>query len=352
MIAVCLLTRVAYAQGLVPSGELSAIQRLFQPRPGNDSLPCEVTPLQPALNFAFRHEAGYSFQVAQNLYQGSTRGWSVLTSITPEGGTPTYLLARNRLGDAVRIGSTLNVHGFYFLGPGRYSIESTLRDDHNRVCRKHWQLDIGTTHADRNVPLALAPHTVRPFTGVVLPEPRPDASGRVTILLNAAALSAFRTNIRQIDRSVLLGILTSLVEHLPASSIRLVVFSLEQQQEIFRSGRFHPADENKVADAISAFQPSMVDVNVLKKPLGHVDFLAGLLARERDEPEPSDTIVFLGPISRYGGKLPENALAAPQDARFFYVRYENIRRPASNIPGIMSADAAGADGPDGSLRRG
>ena len=348
MITVCLLTRVACAQGIVPPGELPAIQRLFQPRPGNDSLPCEVTPLQPTLNFAFRYQAGYSFQVAQSLYQGSTRGWSVLTAITPEGGNPTYLLARNRLIDAVRVASSFDVRGFYFLGPGRYSIESTLRDDRNRVCRKHWQIDVGTARADRNVPLALAPRTVRPFAGVVSPNPQlhdDDASGRLTILLNAAALSALRTNIRLNDRAVLLGILTSLVEHLSAASTRVVVFSLEQQQEVFRSDRFHPAEQRKAADAIAALQPSMVDIHVLKRPLGHVDFLAGLLAKEREAPDPSDTIVFVGPISRYGGKVPENVLTAPQDAHYFYVRYENIRRPASNIPGVLSADAAGVGGP-------
>jgi hypothetical protein len=345
---VCLFTRVACAQGLVPAGELAAIQRLFQPHPGDNSLPCEFTPVQPSLNFAFRFQAGYSFQVPQNLYQGATRGWSVLTAITPDGGRPVYLLARNRLSEVVRIGSSFDIGGSYFLGPGHYSMESTLRDDRNRTCRKHWQVDVGMAHAERKVPVALAPNSVRPFTGIVSPDPDlqgSDSSGRVSILLNIAALSSLRTNIRPNDRLVLLGILTSLLEHLRAASTRVVLFSLEQQQEVFRSDHFHAAEERRLTEAVAALQPSMVDVSILKKPLGHVDFLASLLARERTDPDPPDTIVFVGPISRYGGKLPENVLAGPMDTRFFYVRYESIRRPASNIPGAMTADAAGAGGP-------
>jgi hypothetical protein len=358
-IALLLLTPVAAAQALVTAGELPRLQRIFTSRSGSEPLACDVTPITPSLNFAFRYLAGYSFHVPQSQYQASSRGWSVLTAITPEAGAATYLVGRTLLSDATRSGMNFDIHGLYFLGEGRYSVESTIRDDRNRVCRKQWQIVVKSSHANRAVPPALPRNTVRQFSPFISPDIKIADHGppmRLSILLNAAAFSTFRTTIRQYDRTVLLGALTALLERLPAASVRLVVFSLEQQREIFRSEHFAPSDTDKVGDAMRSMQQATVDVHVLEKPLGHVDFLAGLIDRERDAPNPADTVVFLGPTSRYGNKIPEDVLPAPasglagQDsARFFYVRYESLRR-ASGMPGssgIYSADAGGNGGRSG-----
>jgi hypothetical protein len=349
------LTPPALAQALVSAGELPRVQGLFESRPGAGPLPCEVTPLPPSLNFALRYRAGYTFHVPQSQSQGSTRGWSVLTAITPEGGAATYLFARTPLSSATRVDASFNVGGLYFLGTGRYSVEAAIRDDRNRICRKQWQIVVGSSRADRAVPLVLPPQTVQPFSPIVSPDTQHQdhaAPMRLSVLLNAAAFSTVRTNIRPYDRAVLLGALTALLEHLPAESVRLVVFSLEQQREVYRSEHFAPAGMNQAADAIRSLQQATVDVRVLQKPLGHIDFLAGLIGRERGAPNPADTIVFLGPTSRYGNKIPESALPAPSEAgtRFFYVRYESPRHPyrAPGIPGILSADTGPSGGTVGS----
>jgi hypothetical protein len=346
-IVLLLLTPMASAQRLVPAGDLARVQRLFQPRTDAAPLPCDVTPLPPSLNFTFRFQAGYAFRVAQSQYPATTSGWSVLTSITPDGGVPTSLLARYHLVDATRVGPDFDLRGMYYLGEGRYSVVSTLRDDRNRVCRKQWQIVVEPAHADRAVPMSILPNTIRQFTPIVPPELQfrdSAASMRISVLLNAAAFSTARTNIRPYDRTVLFGALTSLLEHLPAASVRLVAFSLEQQQEIFRSEHFAASESGKVAAAIRSLQSSTVDVHILEKPLGYVDFLAGLLAREHNAPDPADTILFLGPTSRYGGKMPESALPVPTGARFFYVRYENLRRAMPNVPNVYSGGTAGDEG--------
>jgi hypothetical protein len=322
----------------------------MESHPGDEPLRCEVTPVLPALNFSFRVQAGYTFHVPQTQYPGSTSGWAALTAITPDGGEATYLLARTRLADASRTGLNFDVRGLYFLGAGHYSVESILRDDRNRVCRKEWQISVEPARA---VPAALPPGAVRQFSPVISPDTQhPDSAPpmRLSVLLNAAALSPFRTVIRSFDRSVLLGALTALLEHLPAASVRLVVFSLEQQKEVYRAENFSHPDIGKVAGAIRSFEQATVDVHVLEKPLGYVDFLAGLIARERDAPDPPDTIVFLGPTSRYGDKIPEGALPAPgeKNPRFFYLRYESPRRGVS-APAPVQASAPPASGADPAL---
>jgi hypothetical protein len=344
-VGLLLLTRLAPAQALLSPGEFARVRPKFEALPGGPPLRCDVTPLSPQINFAFRFHAGYTFQVPQSQYSGSDGVWSVLTAITPESGGATYLLARYELSDVSRAGSNFEIRGAYFLGVGRYSVESTVRDDSNRVCRKQWQVVVQLSPAERAVPMALPANTVRQFSPVVSPDTRqPDATPpmRLTVLLNAAAFSTFRTVIRQYDRELLIGALTSLLERLPATSVRLVVFSLEQQQEVFRADHFSPPDVARASRAIRSMQQATVDVRVLQKPLGHVDFLAGLIGRERDLPDASDTIVFLGPTSRYGNKIPREVLPAPAEAhpRFFYLRYENAGHAfvPAEIPGVITPD--------------
>jgi uncharacterized membrane protein YgcG len=361
-VVLLLLTPLAHAQVLLSPGELARVRAIFESRRGAPPLRCDMTPLAPEINFAFRFQAGYTFQVPQSQYSGSAGAWSILTAITPEDGASNYLLAHYELPDVSRTDSNFEIRGAYFLGVGRYSVESTLRDDSNRVCRKQWQVVVQPSAADRGVPLALPPGTVRQFLPVISPRTQQREGTtpmRLTILLNAAAFSTFRTAIRPYDREVLIGALTSLLEHLPATSARLVVFSLEQQKEVFRAENFSPPDVGRAARAIRSMQQGTVDVHVLQKPLGHVDFLAGLIGRELAT-NPSDNIVFLGPTSRYGNKIPMDVLPAPAEAhpRFFYIRYEAPRHASSpaEIPGVIMPDTAlpgskdpvSPDGPAGS----
>jgi hypothetical protein len=336
-IVLLLLTPMAPAQVLLSAGELAGLRQNFEPRAREQPLRCEVIPVPPGINFSFRFEAGYVFHVPQSQYSGGLGGWSVFTTITPEHGDPTYLLARQELSDAPRADSNFEIRGVYFLGVGRYSVESIVRDDRNRVCRKQWHMVVAPSHANRRVPLMLTPGAVRQFSPFVPPDTQhQDDTGpmRLSILLNAAAFSTRRTIIRPYDRAILLGALTALIEHLPAASLRLVVFSLEQQREVLRVENFRPSDIDKVADAIRTLDQATVDVHVLQKPLGHVDFLAGLIRREYDAPDPADNTIFLGPISRYGTKIPEGVMPpAEGNPRFFYIRYETPRRiTMGNLP--------------------
>jgi hypothetical protein len=356
-IAFLLFTPLGSAQTAVPPGQIARVLHNFESHPGDTPLGCEVTPLPPILNFAFRFQAGYTFHVPLAQYAGSTGGWSALTTITPQGGSrqPTVLLAHHQLSDASKSDQNFDIHGTYFLGVGRYSVESALRDDRNRICRKQWQITVQLSRSNRAAQSALPPHTVRPVSAAALPDTRhPDHTTpmRLSLLLNAAALSPRHTAMRPTDFAVLLGSLTALLEHLPTTSVRLVVFSLEQQREVFRNDNFALPELSQVADAIGALHLATVDVHVLQRPLGHVDFLAALINRELRAEAPADTVVFLGPTSRYGNKLPAGALESPTAAhpRFFYVRYEGPPRRAvtSNMAGISPADTASPGGRSGS----
>jgi hypothetical protein len=123
--------------------------------------------------------------------------------------------------------------------------------------------------------------------------------------------------------------LRRLLDRLPTKSVRVVAFSLEEQKEIFRADSFRPSDVMRIADAIAITPQTTVDINLLKNPNGHVDFLAGLIRRELDALDPADTVIFVGPSSRYFDRLPADALppARQRHARIFYVRWGSV--PAS-----------------------
>jgi len=350
-IVLLLLTPLAPAQILLPPGELARLRPDFEPRAREQPLRCDLNPLGPGINFAFRFEAGYMFRVPQSQYSGSSAAWSILTAITPEHGDPTYLLQRKELSNASKVDSNFEIFGVYFLGVGRYSVESSIRDDRNRVCRKQWRIVVAPSHANRLVPSMLPPGAVRPFSQVVLADAQHQDSAepmRLSILLNAAAFSTRRTVIRPFDRTVLLGALTSLMEHLPSTSLRVVVFSLEQQREVYRTENFSPSDVVKVAGAIRALDQATVDVHVLQKPQGHVGFLASLISHEFGSVNPVDTVVFLGPTSRYGPFIPRALLPTLGEGspRLFYVRYGVPRRPSGPIdfPGNLTAEHSGGGG--------
>ena len=350
-LVVLLWTAPASAQTAVGPGQVTRLLHDFEPNPGDQPLRCEVTTLGPILNFAFRFEAGYTLHVPFSQYRDTVDGWRVLTTITPEDGNRqrTFLLARYQPSEVTKTELNFDIAGVYLLGVGRYSVEAALRDDRNRVCRKQWEVVVKPGRGDR-VPSAMPPDSVRALSVLSWPDTRhPDQAPplHLSLLLNAAAFSTRTTTMRAIDRQVLLSALTGMLEHLPTTSVRLVVFSLEQQREFFRSDDFKLAALDKVVEAINALQLATVDFHVLQKPLGHVDFLSDLVNRELRAPAPSDTVVFLGPPSRYGNRIPESALSKPVSAkpRFFYVQYQGPRRlPFPTAPPDSSSPQLGPPG--------
>jgi hypothetical protein len=120
--------------------------------------------------------------------------------------------------------------------------------------------------------------------------------------------------------------LSSLLDLAPADSVRLVVFSLDQQKEIYRRDRFTPDQLEAVRQAMFNLQLGIVDFQTLQHPEGRADLLAGLVNGELEAQNPSDAVVFLGPQALSDDKLSGDM--GSRDAgvpRFFYLQ---CHRPA------------------------
>jgi len=217
-----------------------------------------------------------------------------------------------------------------------------LIDDSGRVCRKTWTVDAKLRHSERKVKVALPPSSVTDYSLRGVPVSKRDEIDapklRLTVLMHAAPSFARRTRIGARDRVMLLGTLTSLLDQVPIRSVRLVVFNLDQQKELYREENFSPQLMERVSQSINAIELGTVDYQVLQNRGGHVDLLADMIHGELTAEKPSDVVLFLGPLARFSDKVPAEELERPAGSgpRFIYLQYRpNFPQPSA-LPDVIS----------------
>src|SRR5579872_2835582 len=332
-------TATMFPQSLVNPTRAAQLAENFDSRKDDQPLRCEVTPIQPQLNFSFRFQAGYVFRVPMKQFAGAGHRWSVLTRVTPAGGGDAALLsARYRLPSVPKTKSVAEWGGLFWVGEGSYRVEWLLFDEVHRVCRKQWKIEAKLNAGERGIAAGIAPGRVaqvsfRRWSA----QDRSDADvptlRSLTVFLHAAPLFPRITRFRVQDRLMLLGSLASLLESVPARTVRLVIFNLDQQKELFRRDVFTPDDFDQAAQSLSGLQLQLVDYSVLKNARGHIHLLADLLNEQLNTPDPSDAVIFLGPAARYFDKLPQASLSEPsnESPRFFYFEYKPYVRARAEV---------------------
>jgi hypothetical protein len=335
---VTLAYSAAIAQDLIDPAKHAAFAGYFDAHKDDRPLRCEVIAIRPALNFSFRFQAGYVFRVPMNQYQGPGHRWNVLTRVTRQGGgAPSILGAEYRLPRVPKTKAVAELGGFFLVGEGSYTVDWMLYDESDRVCRKQWKIEAKLNSDERQVNSGIAPGTVaqvsfRRWSA----QETADAPvlDRLTIFLHAAPLFPRLTRMRVQDRLTLLSSLASLLESVPARAVRLVIFNLDQQKELFHDDAFTPEAFQHAAQAMSTLQLQLVDYHVLANQRGHLDMLTDLVNQELNAPEPSSAVIFLGPAGRYLDKAPKIAVDehSGERTRFFYLQYKPYVRATSESP--------------------
>ena len=115
-----------------------------------------------------------------------------------------------------------------------------------------------------------------------------------------------------------------LVERLSTASVRLVVFDLPQQRELFREDGFTLNGMNRLVHATN-WLTGRVDPGPFEHQAGVWDLLANLVNGEIQSPEPADAVVFVGApwwireVMPSGFPKPDKGMTP----RFFSVHYSN-----------------------------
>jgi hypothetical protein len=338
-----LLPACCGAQVVVNAARMRRLAPLLEPKAGEVALRCEVTQIRPSLNYGFRFQAGYRVVVPANQFEGKGHVWTVVTRVTPqaEGASPVYLLAVQRLPEIPKTNVELFFGGSYLIGEGSYDVSWLMRDDQNRVCRKNWHVDVRRSRSERNVKVAMPEHAVWDVSlrGARLTASNPDdaAALRLTILLNAAPLLQRRTRLRGGDVGTLISAVTSLLERLPTRAVRLVVFNLEQQKELYRNTNFLLSSMPEVAAAMYAIDLETIDYKVLQNRRGHVDLLADMVNQELQADPPSDLVLVIGPTSKFLDRMPAELLRAPSGPapRFVNLQIIPLVLTPSMLPDVI-----------------
>ena len=141
-------------------------------------------------------------------------------------------------------------------------------------------------------------------------------------MVHAAPFSSGFSNLQPGDVATLVGSLSSLLEQLPARSVRLVVFNLAQRAVLFRQDGFTSKDLEKVITALDQLQLALVDYRTLQQHGGPTDLLADLVQTELRDPQPADALILLGPRLQMPD-IPVPAMDRPAAApSLFYLQYQ------------------------------
>jgi hypothetical protein len=338
---------VVSAQTVVDPANMPAAAKLLEYHEGEKALRCDVDHSKAELNFGMRFQAGYILGVPLVQYSRTGNSWQIALRITPDGGEPTYLTDRFDLPGMVDDQYTGQMPGTFLLGEGRYQVEFAAIDGQARVCRKEWRLDAAIGRGDRAVKVAIPRRTVAglSWNGSAAGQPETPGPRRLTVLLNGSKpyqpwVNRFQQVVvphtagPEIEtpmdyRSALIGILASLLEKLPGTAVRLVVFDLDQGKETLRQDSFTLKDIDKAAHAADSTEHWVVTVHELQNQLGPWGLLAKLIRSEMLAPEPSDAVLILGPRMAPLDQMPAHlfeALRGPAP-RFFYMQYRLSANP-------------------------
>ena len=344
LLAIGLLALPGAGQTVLTDGKkIADAQKLFDQMRGVPAS-CEVYALRPRLSFSLRLQSGYFWRLHLKASQIAGEKWIVLAKVTPRENEakPVYF------SDVVQFSpdgdlSWESALGHFWLGEGRYDMQFLMFDGQGRTCRKHLPITARADPSENKLAPLLAPNTV---AGISWTAPVPAAAGarfgRLTILMSVP------DRVRTPDQIKLMDALTALLAAVRAESVRLVLFDLAQQKELFRQDPFRQESLPEVANILRAVQFEPVTVGSLQNPTGGLDLIENLAAQEIRSPEPANLVIFLG-LPSTGPTRPLAPFAPPAGAtpQFFYLLMPPTPVPRLYPAGI--ADMANTDQPTAQL---
>jgi hypothetical protein len=311
---------LAGAQTIVDPIDRAKFNNVFD-NAKTDLLHCNSRSFGPFIDFGFRFQWGYVLGCDVRQFGGLDGTINVLLRVRGEDGKETIL--GDLLGfrgfpkdakvvpDLKKIHADYQFSGVLAAGAGVYSVQLLAYDNKGRIFRSHWKVKASPHGKENQLDFAVAPNTVVPLRPAPIPEKTSASeSTPITVLLNAAPIFPWARKLRAWDRAFLLDSLSTVLRQLPYSSVRVVAFNLEQQQEIFRQNDFRQADMGKLSKALQELELGTIAYSVLERRMGWADLLLGLLRDEVQTKPSSKAVVFLGPMLRMEEKIPREALAS------------------------------------------
>jgi hypothetical protein len=357
-------TESAFGQALVPPERIPLERQLFEATGSVPQLRCEFHPVRPALNFAFRFETGYTIGIPLTQIHGAGHSLTVHLRVSQEGREPAYLTRTGKLPVVPETNAIGETGGTFLVGDGTYEVEAFAEDDLRRSCRGAWQIQVRRVGSERQLKSTTPPGVVEDLTSMAPSLPGAKLLPRIarlTVLMHAAPLSSNLSKLQPRDIQTLVDSLTSLLRELPAESVRLVAFNLDQRAIAFHKDGFEASQIGDLKAALEQMDLGKVDYRTLQQNPEPLDLLLRLAQEELGNPKLPDALIVLGPRTRMQKDVAANAMAklAAAAPPIFFLQCRTsrpegganrtLRRNRGPLPGQLEGDrridyGTGADG--------
>ncbi|MCU1236411.1 MAG: hypothetical protein JWP63_4378 [Candidatus Solibacter sp.] len=350
LVAALALTLPAFGQLLVEAVEETAIRQAFESAPSTSTLRCEIAPLSAALNFGFQFQAVYTIQIPLTQYSGAGHTIDTYTRVTPEGRPPVYFAKHERLPAQRGLETDAETMGAFIVGEGTYRADVLVEDDSGRVCRNAWQIQARRNGSERQLRLATPPGTVEELTLNITPVGEVRAGPRIarlTILVNAAPLAPKATTLTPEDIQKSVDTVTSILREMPAQTVRLIAFNLDQRAIIYRDDAYQAGRTGELADALGQLDFSVLDYKAIRDRMEPVDLLLSMVQAELGAPQPPDAMIVVGPRTLLITPLPAEAMSKRPNSTtaIFSLQFDRDRPPMRMPRTDVGMDASHAGGP-------
>jgi hypothetical protein len=317
-------------QEVLPPEEQAEANRLFDQNLRSDPLKCTIDRERTSLDFTFHFDTGFVITCPFQEFGGRRTLLTIYVRVTPVGGTP-VLLKTLRIIRGLSIKPSqvypgkgkayFVVRGGFSVGEGRYRVEVLMQDPRKRTCRRAWWIKI-PHHAQRSVPMVLAPNHVSSLHIPTWRGPQPGGL-HLAVLLSAGSFNPRATRLGVGYQMMLLQILSTLLQQIPCSSVRLVAFNLDQERVIYQTDSFRPSGFAELQESFNGLNLGVVSVETLKRRNDWAQMLATLTNRQLTAQPPPDAVIILGRSYRWMKRVPREMLMFRYEGmpRFYY--FEN-----------------------------
>jgi hypothetical protein len=225
--------------------------------------------------------------------------------------------------------------GEFELGPGRYGVDWLLRDQAERVCSAHWELEAKPADWLEDDAPAIAPNAVMgrpedPFRQAP-PVRRDTADGllHVRLLVNFSPSQPGEVTLKDWDLQAIVAILRGVAREPRFGWFSLTAFSMREEKVLFRQEDAPSLDFPALGTAVKGLNFGTVDYRRLADPLSEARFLASLLTDNTAERQrPVDAVILIGPKVTLDKNIPEQTLlsAGRPNCPVFYLNYNSDPR--------------------------
>lgn len=295
-------------------------------------VPCTVLPSKPKLGFDLQFTAGYVATVPLNALAGEGNSLRLLFRIEPLDGKEEKYYFWDRYSvppiAADAVGETA-IPGRFKLGAGRYRVDWLMRDQSEKVCSAHWEIEASIPglfeeRAGTRQPFTVGPNEIELFLEEPPVQREKSEPLHVKLLVNFTPTDSSEVNLRPYDLQNIVSIIRAISREPRIGSFSFVGFNMQEERVILEEENVRRIDFPALGDAVESIEGGMIDFAQLQDEDSASRFLTELFTKHLgpQEPEP-DAVMIIGPKLMLEKKVSREVLAEnPQvHAPVFYLIY-------------------------------